>query len=82
MALPNSSISTIQRISSILFSSVPAAIASEKIKFSITPAMRSLINEDGKPDSPKGKMWVSIGGSLPRSRSGQPGAPTHAEASI
>ncbi len=43
--------------------------ASEKIKFTITPQMYSIINEKGVATIQPGKVRVSVGGSLPGSRS-------------
>src|SRR5690606_39526189 len=43
--------------------------ASEKVKFTITPQMYSVINDKGVAVIQPGKVRVSVGGSLPGSRS-------------
>lgn len=59
-----------------------AAGASQKIKFEITPDMMKEVNEDGKSVLNNGEIKVSIGGSLPSSRSQELGAPKPVEASF
>lgn len=59
-----------------------AAGASQKIKFEITPDMMKEVNEDGKSVLNNGEIKVSIGGSLPSSRSQELGAAKPVEASF
>jgi len=48
--------------------------ASEKVKFTITPDMMKLVNEDGKSVLNSGEIKINIGGSLPSKRSEELGA--------
>jgi beta-glucosidase len=54
--------------------------SSTNIKFTITPAMMSVINEKGDSILDSGNFKVCIGGSLPGKRSEELGMPKHAEA--
>jgi beta-glucosidase len=56
--------------------------ASQKVRFTITPDMMKLVNEDGKSVLNSGEIKVSIGGSLPSQRSEDLGAAKPAEAQI
>lgn len=56
--------------------------ASQKVKFTITPNMMKLVNEDGKSVLNPGEIKVSVGGSLPSERSGELGAAKPVEAQI
>jgi beta-glucosidase len=56
--------------------------ASQKVRFTITPDMMKLVNEDGKSILNTGEIKVSIGGSLPSQRSEDLGAAKPAEAQI
>ncbi len=51
-----------------------AAGASREVKFSITPDMMKLVNEEGKSVLNEGEIKVSIAGSLPSKRSEELGA--------
>jgi beta-glucosidase len=59
-----------------------AAGAAVKLSFTITPEKLALINEAGQPETPAGKVKISIGGSLPGSRSEELGATKAAETEI
>jgi len=59
-----------------------AAGASQKVKFSITPDMMKLVNEDGKSVLDAGNIKVSIAGSLPSQRSQELGAAKPVEATF
>jgi beta-glucosidase len=54
--------------------------ASEKVKFTITPDMMKLVNDEGESVLNSGKIKVSIGESLPSERSTQLGAAKPVEA--
>ncbi len=56
--------------------------ASQQIKFTITPDMMKLVNEDGKSVLEPGNIKVSIAGSLPSKRSEELGAAKPVEAQI
>ena len=56
--------------------------ASQKVRFTITPDMMKLVNEDGKSVLNSGEIKVSIGGSLPSQRSEDLGAAKPAKAQI
>ena len=56
--------------------------ASEKVKFTITPDMMKLINENGKSVLNSGQIKISIAGSLPSDRSIELGAAKPVEALI
>jgi beta-glucosidase len=49
-----------------------------RITFTLTPDKLTLVNEKGQPELPAGKVKISIGGSLPGSRSEELGAPAAA----
>jgi beta-glucosidase len=53
--------------------------ASEKVKFSITPEMMKLVNEQGESRLNSGNIKISIAGSLPSKRSIELGAATPVE---
>ncbi|MGN6604875.1 MAG: glycoside hydrolase family 3 C-terminal domain-containing protein [Ginsengibacter sp.] len=59
-----------------------AAGASQKVKFTITPDMMKLVNEDGKSVLDDGNIKVSIAGSLPSQRSVDLGAAKPVEATF
>jgi beta-glucosidase len=59
-----------------------AAGASQKVKFTITPDMMKLVNEDGQSVLNSGEIKVSIAGSLPSARSEELGAAKPVEASF
>ena len=48
--------------------------ASEKVKFTITPGMMKLVNEEGESVLNSGEIKINIGGSLPSKRSEELGA--------
>jgi len=48
--------------------------ASEKVRFTVTPDMMKLVNQDGKSVLNSGEIKISIGGSLPSKRSEELGA--------
>jgi beta-glucosidase len=54
--------------------------ASQKVKFTLTPDMLSLINETGEAVQPQDQIRVRIGGSVPSKRSIELGASQYAEA--
>lgn len=56
--------------------------ASEKISFTITPDMLTLVNQQGKNEMPAGRIRISAGGALPSGRSEELGASRHVEAEI
>ena len=55
---------------------------SEKVKFTLTPDILSLVNDDGKSVEAAGKVKISIGGSSPSKRSEELGTAKDAEAMI
>ncbi len=59
-----------------------AAGASQKVKFTITPDMMKLVNDDGKSVLDDGNIKVSIAGSLPSQRSLDLGAAKPVEATF
>jgi beta-glucosidase len=59
-----------------------AAGASQKVKFTITPDMMKLVNDDGKSVLDDGNIKVSIAGSLPSQRSVDLGAAKPVEAAF
>ena len=56
--------------------------ASAKVRFTLTPDKLSLVDEKGMSRVLPGKILISIGGSLPGSRSEQLGASPAVQAAI
>lgn len=53
--------------------------ASEQVRFTVTPEMMMIVNDQGQRELPSGKVRISVAGSLPDGRSLELGAAGHAE---